>query len=60
MEPVNCEKLLEEMNECIKDNDGTQSCKEVIETFEKICKKKKEEEEEKNLRHEEITKLLLE
>ena len=65
MENVVCDELKREMQECITNNDGIHQCKELIENFEKICKKEEEEtvevvEEDKATIQDEITKLLLE
>jgi hypothetical protein len=45
MENVDCEKLLKEMRECVKEHKGTQSCRELVDTFDKVCKKEQEKEE---------------
>jgi len=70
MENVVCDELKREMQECITNNDGIHQCKELIENFEKICKKEEEvvEETEEEIEEkknkatiqDEITKLLLE
>jgi hypothetical protein len=43
MENVDCEKLLREMQECVKENDGSQCCKEIIENFNKVCIKNEDD-----------------
>lgn len=64
MENVVCDEFKREMQKCVTNNDGTHLCKELIENFEKICKKEEEtvEEtvEEKDTVQDEIVKILLE
>jgi hypothetical protein len=45
MENVDCEKLLKEMRECVAKNKGTQPCREIVDRFDKVCKKEQEKEE---------------
>ena len=60
MENVVCDELKREMQKCVTNNDGTHLCKELIENFEKICKKEEETVEEKDTVQDEIVKILLE
>ena len=37
MEKVDCEKIVEELSKCVKENSNSPQCKELTETFEKVC-----------------------
>lgn len=39
-QPVNCEELVKEMNECVQKNKEDPKCKELLEKVEKECKEK--------------------
>ena len=43
MEDVDCEKLLQEMQVCVKENQDTQCCKEIIDHFNTVCIKTEED-----------------
>lgn len=40
MENVDCEKIAEELSKCVKENSNSPQCKELTETFEKVCVQK--------------------
>ena len=40
MEKVDCEKIVEELSKCVKENSNSPQCKELTETFEKVCVQK--------------------
>lgn len=45
MENIDCEKITKEMRECVSKNKGTQPCRELVDKFDKLCKKEEEKEE---------------
>ena len=55
MENAVCDEIKRGMQECITKNDDTHLCKELIESFDKICKKEEEDkkEEEKEVEEKE-------
>ena len=40
MENVDCEKIVEELSKCVDENSTSPRCKEVVETFKKVCVQK--------------------
>ena len=41
-QPVNCEELVKEMNECVKKDKEDPKCLELLEKVEKECKKEEQ------------------
>jgi hypothetical protein len=49
MENVDCEKITKEMRECVTESKGTLPCRELVDKFDKLCKKEQEDMEKQFL-----------
>lgn len=47
-EEVDCELLLKQMKDCVKEKDGTTMCKLEVDEWEKHCKENSDEDKEEN------------
>lgn len=47
-EEVDCESLLKQMRDCVKEKDGTTMCKLEVEKWEKHCRENKDEGKDEN------------